>query len=127
LVMAGAPAVIANTTSSVAVFPGVVAGAYAFRQDLARLAQIVDLKLAIAVSLAGGLVGALLLTHTPESAFATIVPWLLLFGTAVYVFGNRLNLALGGRMQLGAIGFGATQFLIGIYGGYFGAGIGILM
>jgi uncharacterized membrane protein YfcA len=126
-VFAGLPAILANTTSSVAVFPGVVAGAFAFRKDLARLAQVIDLKLAMAASLAGGLVGALLLTHTPESAFTAIVPWLLLFGTMVYAFGNQLNAVLRGHMRLGALGFFATQFLIGIYGGYFGAGIGILM
>ena len=126
-VMAGVPSVLANTTSSVAVFPGIVTGAYAFRKDVLRLADLVDIKGSMAMSLAGGLLGALLLTHTPEAAFAALVPWLLLFGTLVYAFGNRLNLALRRSMRLGSGGFLATQFLIGIYGGYFGAGIGILM
>jgi hypothetical protein len=126
-VLAGTSAVIANTTSSVAVFPGVAASAFAYRQDLARLAQVINLKLVIAVSLVGAVIGALLLTHTPESIFTGLAPWLLLFGTVVYALGNRLTNLLRQRLQLGVTGLLVVQFLIGIYGGYFGAGIGILM
>jgi hypothetical protein len=126
-VFAGLPAVIANTTSSVAVFPGVVTGAYAWRHDLARLGQEIDMKLAIGATLLGSLTGALLLTHTPESLFNFIVPWLLLFGTVLFAAGNRFNALLRRRLRLGARAFVVLQFVVGIYGGYFGAGISILM
>jgi uncharacterized membrane protein YfcA len=126
-VLAGTSAVIANTTSSVAVFPGIVASAFAYRSDLARLAQVINLKLVIGVSLVGALIGALLLTHTPESVFTSLAPWLLLFGTVIYALGNRVNDVLRRHMRLGTTGLLVVQFLIGIYGGYFGAGIGILM
>jgi uncharacterized membrane protein YfcA len=82
-------------------------------------------------------VGALLLLHTPSDAFDRIVPWLVLGATALFlaqrpilrlVRGRRA--APGGRLPLVAppsFGLLAGQFLVGIYGGYFGAGIGILM
>jgi hypothetical protein len=85
------------------------------------------MKLAIGATLLGSLTGALLLTHTPESLFNFIVPWLLLFGTVLFAAGNRFNALLRRRLRLGARAFVVLQFVVGIYGGYFGAGISILM
>ena len=127
LVFAGVPPVVANATSSVALTPGVFASGFAYREDLKRLAGLLDLRWIFAASLAGGLLGAFLLTHTPDSIFLTLAPWLLLFATLLFTFGRPVNVWLRKRVRLGQAGVFAIQFLIGIYGGYFGAGIGILI
>jgi uncharacterized membrane protein YfcA len=127
LVFIGVPPIVANATSSVALTPGVLASAFAYRHDLKRLASGLDLRFVFGVTLAGGLLGAFLLTHTPERIFVELAPWLLLFATLVFTFGRQLNPWLKQHVRLGQSGLLAIQFLIGIYGGYFGAGIGILM
>ena len=127
LVFAGVPPVIANATSSVALVPGVLASALAYRRDLKRLASGLDLRWVFGVSVAGGLVGAFLLTHTPERIFVGLAPWLLLFATLLFTFAKQINPWLRSHVRLSQTGLLAIQFLIGIYGGYFGAGLGILM
>jgi uncharacterized membrane protein YfcA len=83
------------------------------------------------VSVAGGALGGLLLLNTPSSVFARLVPWLVLFATAVFSWGSfvRKSDTKGdaASVQLGAVGAGLAQFCIAIYGGYFGGGIGFLM
>jgi len=127
LVFAGVPPIVANATSSVALTPGVAASGFAYREDLKRLAGALDLRFVFGVSLAGALVGAFLLTHTPERIFETLAPWLLLFATLLFTFGRQINPWLRRRVRLGQAGVLVIQFFIGIYGGYFGAGIGILI
>jgi uncharacterized membrane protein YfcA len=127
LVFAGVPPLVANATSSVALTPGVFASGFAYREDLKRLAGALDLRWVFGVSLAGGLLGAFLLTHTPGTIFTALAPWLLLFATLLFTFGRPVNSWLRKRVRLGQAGVFAIQFLIGIYGGYFGAGIGILI
>ena len=127
LVFIGVPPIVANATSSVALTPGVAASGYAYRHDLQRLASGLDLRLVFGVSLLGGLLGAFLLTHTPERIFEGLAPWLLLFATVLFTFGRQINPWLRRRARLGQTGVLAIQFFIGIYGGYFGAGIGILI
>jgi uncharacterized membrane protein YfcA len=127
LVLVGVPPVVANATSSVALTPGVLASSFAYRKDMARLGSGLDLRLVFAVSIAGGLLGALLLTHTPERIFVALAPWLLLFATLLFTFGKQINPWIRRHARLSQAGLLAIQFVIGIYGGYFGAGLGILM
>src|SRR5205807_7626642 len=127
---------VANETSTVALVPGSVAGAWGFRRDLQGARHW--LLLLIGPSLAGGLVGALLLTELDDKYFELVVPWLLLlaaglFGIQPYL--NRLMDPTVGRIAnppyerpapwaMGAL-LVVFQFLVAVYGGYFGAGIGI--
>jgi uncharacterized membrane protein YfcA len=126
LMLAGVPPVDANATSTVAVCPGALASALGYRRELRGLTDF-NLKRFVAVSLVGGLLGALLLLSTPQRVFAALVPWLLLFATVLFAFGPTVSAAIRRRMRLGETPILATQFLIAIYGGYFGGGIGILM
>lgn len=130
LVFAGVPAVQANATSSVVVWPAALAGVFAYREDI-KLPRELLLALA-AASFTGGAAGAWLLIHTPGAAFVRLVPWLLLFATLLFTFGGPISSWLGaGSLDGGTArafaGVTAAQFLISIYGGYFGAGMGILM
>jgi uncharacterized membrane protein YfcA len=80
------------------------------------------------LSLAGGLVGAVLLLATPESAFGLIVPWLLLAASFTLAAGPRLNRGLRRfGLRAGPRGILAAQFLLGVYGGYFGGAVGLMM
>jgi uncharacterized membrane protein YfcA len=80
----------------------------------------------MALSLAGGLLGALLLLWTPNAVFARLVPWLMLFATLVFALGN-FGPSARGRVRLGPKAILAVQAVIAVYGGYFGGGIGFLM
>jgi hypothetical protein len=126
LVFVGLPAVIANATSTVALFPGSFAGAYAYRRGFARLEGI-SLRAMVVVSLIGGIVGAVLLLVTPEQTFVALTPWLLLFATLMFAFGRQLGAALKRRVHFGFGALVGSQIVIAVYGGYFGGGIGILM
>ena len=126
LVFAGVPPVAANATSTVAVCPGALAGAYGYRNELGRLTEV-NLPSFIGISLVGGLLGALLLLWTPDATFSAIIPWLLLFATALFAAGPKMAAWIRKKTQLGPVGVLVVQFLIAVYGGYFGGGIGILM
>lgn len=126
LVFVGVPAVIANATNTVALFPGSFASAFSYRKGLARLEGI-SLRTMLLVSLAGGILGAILLLKTPESVFVSITPWLLLFATVMFAFGKQLGALLKRHMHFGFGALVVAQIVIAIYGGYFGGGIGILM
>ena len=126
LMFAGIPAVAANASSTIALFPGTVASTYAYRRDIAAMPGL-SLPMMLAISVAGGLIGALLLLFTPAASFERIVPWMLLLGTIVFAFGKQLGNALRKQMRIGNATVAAMQFLLAIYGGYFGAGVGIMM
>lgn len=80
------------------------------------------------MSLAGGLLGAILLLKTPQSVFRALVPWLLLGATLVFAFGPALNARLRARhMHLPFPAAVVLQFAVATYGGYFGGGMGIMM
>jgi len=122
---------VANATSTVALWPGLFGGLFGYRRELENSSAIL-LRLGI-TSVIGGAVGAWLLIWTPSPTFARLVPFLILFATILFMAGGSINRWL--RLQpivaepkvswwLGAIVF---QFFSSMYGGYFGAGNGILM
>ena len=125
LVFAGVPSVIANASSTVALFPGSFAGAWAYRHDFAPF-DGVSMRALFLASVAGGLVGALLLLFTPVATFDAIFPWLLLFGTLAFTFGRQAGGALRRVVHIGPAALLCGQFLLAIYGGYFGGAVGIM-
>lgn len=127
-VAAGLSPVTASATNTVALAPGVLASAWAYRRELegnARLALLLTLPAA-----AGGLAGATLLLAAPPRVFELVVPWLVLAATLTLVLKDvlwRKAAAAGGRStrrRVAGVGLGLT--LMAVYGGYFGAGIGII-
>lgn len=131
LIWLGLGSVTANATSTVAIWPGTVGSAWGYRREL-REAEPRFLAL-IVPSLAGGLLGAFLLEHTPTSTFDRLVPYLILFATLLFMAQESIQRMIGSgradRHESGSWFTGAMlfQFAVGLYGGYFGAGIGILM
>ncbi|MHA7066320.1 sulfite exporter TauE/SafE family protein [Azospirillum argentinense] len=125
LLFAGVPPVSANVSSTVALFPGQMASAWAYRNEIRGVTEVSVTAFSV-VSLVGGVVGAILLLTTPDRAFAGLVPWLLLFATAVFAVGSFMP-ALAARLRLSGRSVLVVQFVIAIYGGYFGGGIGFLM
>lgn len=138
LIALGIPPVTANATSTVALWPGTMTSMWGYRSELSGARRW---AIAFAIpSLLGGAAGALLLLVTPEQRFAAIVPWLILGATALFLLQApimRFIVAVGGTrrsilrpdgsLATPAPAFLLNQFLVGVYGGYFGAGAGILM
>lgn len=132
LVWIGRDPVIANATSTVAIWPGSLAGAFGFRRELATARKW--LLLLIIPSLVGGIAGSWLLLRTPSETFAALVPFLILGATLLFAAQEMITRRLGRIAQAhenptrGWVTFVLLfQLLVGLYGGYFGAGIGILM
>ncbi len=124
----GVPAVRANATNTVSLCPGYVGGSYAQRRDLAGLGR--DLRPQMITAAIGGLAGSILLVVTSEAVFRQIVPFMILAACGLLGFQDRLRAMLTIRSQgstshrlleLGSI------LLAAIYGGYFGAGLGIML
>lgn len=122
----------ANATSTVALWPGSVASVGAYRKKFPNDRQA--LKPLVATSLAGGVLGAVVLLHTPQNTFLHFVPYLFSAATLLLIFGRRLSDGLHSLVNTAArprwlvlAGASLIQFLIAIYGGFFGGGIGILM
>lgn len=130
LVFAGLPSVVANASSTVALVPATLASVWAYMTGTRKAGLLdiggVPIVRVVAVSVAGGLAGAILLLNTPSSLFDGIVPWLLLFATLVFAFGARLSAHLRARVHIGAAAVLPLQFLLGVYGGYFGGAVGIM-
>jgi hypothetical protein len=126
LLFAGLSPIDANASSVVALFPGTFAGAWAFRHSILAIREF-SVRGFLVLGLVGGLIGACLLLYTPPTLFAGLVPYLLLFATLVFAIGNFAPLQVIQRVAIGPKGALATLFVIAIYGGYFGGGIGFLM
>jgi len=126
LLATGVPAVAANATNTVALFPGQLASSLAYKTHIADERRR---ALALAVpSLLGGIAGAWLLLSLPERSFEKAVPWLIVFACVVLAFQGQLKrIVAGARHANHPAALWVAQLLISIYGGYFGAGIGILM
>lgn len=125
LIALGLPATTANATSNVALLPGAAASAWEFRDELGPLGGVGWRTLA-AITFVGGLVGSLALVLTPEKAFDVIIPWLLLFALLVMLFGKHASAWLHARVTIGGKTLRGVQFVLGIYGGYFGGGVGLI-
>jgi uncharacterized membrane protein YfcA len=125
LLFAGVPPVAANATNTVALWPGSVGSAIAYRRELAEIRREM-LPMGVAAA-TGGLIGSLLLLRTKESTFVLLIPWLLLFATVLFSFGGAIARRLTrGRQAPLAVGV-LAQVFISVYGGYFGGGMGIMM
>lgn len=126
LMLTGMDARAANITSCVALFPAQVATGWTGRGLSAGVGGL-SLRTLFAISVIGGAVGAAILLVTPPSFFAQLVPWLVLFATAVFAYGSFLRKPNEIDAHLRPKSAGVAQFLISVYGGYFGGGIGFLM
>ncbi|MEU8872391.1 sulfite exporter TauE/SafE family protein [Streptomyces javensis] len=130
LVAAGLPPVTANASSTVALVPGSVASAWVYRRDLAPVGDT-STRALTTVSVLGGGLGAGLLLTLPAVSFDAAVPWLLAFATVVLAFGRRVSRAVS-EARGHAVGMSPRavllgQFLLAVYGGYFGGAVGIMM
>lgn len=151
LALVGVPLVSANATGTAALLPGYLAGAWAFRRELAQ-PMSPSLRRLTALAVVGGAAGALLLLSTPNKTFGQIVPWLLLAATLLFALGPLLLRRRGAQAgaqtgaQTGAqngaatgtparaaaparAGWGASLAVlaVAVYGGYFNGGLGILL
>jgi len=131
LLLVGTPPIIANATSTLALVIGTAGSIFGFRQEIAAVKSW--LVRFVPVSLAGGWLGSWLLTHTSDQFFARLVPFLILFATVLFLAQNAFRRFAKARpaeahpKQSGVWVAVAFQFGVAVYGGYFGAGIGILM
>lgn len=126
LMFTGMDAFAANITSCVALFPAQLATGWTGRR-LAAGAGGLSLRGLFAISVVGGAIGAAILLGTPRGFFARLVPWLVLFATGIFAWGSFFRKPGESHVHLGPTGAGAAQFLIAVYGGYFGGGAGFLM
>lgn len=130
LVTAGLSPVTANVGATVALLPGVLVSAAVYRRDVVPVGAT-STRVLTSVSVVGGGLGAGLLLALPAVSFDAAVPWLLAFATVVLAFGRSLTrlveTALGRSVGLSSGGVLVGQFVLAIYGGYFGGAVGILM
>lgn len=126
LLAIGQPANIANATSNFAVLPGAAMSSWAFRDELEPVGGV-SLRILGWVTFGAGLIGSLLLVLTPTRTFDLIVPWLVLYAFVVLAFGKRGAEWLAARVTIGRRTLIAVQVLLGVYGGYFGGGVGLMM
>ena len=126
LILSGMSPLAANITSTVALFPGQVTSGWAGRRHVTGAGKL-GFRALFVISLLGGALGGLLLLKTPSSIFARLVPWLVLFATVMFAWGSFRRRPIEVSASLGPVAAGMVQFLIAIYGGYFGGGIGFLM
>lgn len=125
LIALGLPANIANATSNLALLPGAAASAWGFRDELAPVAGL-SVWLLVGITFFAGLGGSLLLVLTPSDTFDVVIPWLLLFAFVVMLFGKRAADWLHARVTIGRPTLIGAQSVLGVYGGYFGGGVGLM-
>ena len=134
LILFGVPPVIANATSTLSLVVGTAGSIYGFRANIREVSHW--FKTFIPVSLVGGWLGSFLLTHGKESTFSHLVPYLILFATLLFMIQGFVRRRVAHQALVGTPHAVARthvliamifQFFVSVYGGYFGAGIGILM
>ena len=132
LIFTGVLPIPANATNTVAVWPGSVASVFSYWKRLPKSSRV--MVPLISISIIGGVAGAVVLLHTPQATFMTLVPYLFGVATLLFAFGKRLTGALGHVVKRTGppswsviLGLTAVQFFIALYGGFFGGGMGILM
>jgi len=135
LIFAGVPPIQANATSTVALWPGSVASMSAYRKELATQKRLFVLLLG-GISLIGGVLGAILLLHTPQATFVRLIPYLILLATLLFAFSPMITSLLRKRTDKiqktsftwpALAGISLFQLVIATYGGYFGGGMGIII
>lgn len=135
LLAAGVAPITANASNTVAMWPASLSSAWAYRREVSRHPRWT--LLLVLLSFSGGICGGLLLLATSNAAFSRLVPWLLLTATSLFAFSGQISRAVANakaRIGLtasaskapGGIGGLLFQFVVAIYGGFFGAGMGIL-
>ena len=130
LIAFGVPAINATATSTIALWPGSLGGVWGYRRELAGADS--RLYALVVPSVVGGLTGAILLHVTPADVFERLIPALILFATCLFMaqepIQRRFNLTALHEARSHWLSWTMLfQLLVGIYGGYFGAGIGIMM
>jgi uncharacterized protein len=129
LVAAGMSEIEANASNFVAVLPANLVGTYAYRAELASVRKHLGFRLFLAA--VGGIIGSSILIYTGQASFQKVIPWLLLFATLSFSVGPTLkswlerHFEFDGSRWLGLSFF--LEFLVYVYGGYFGLGMGIIM
>ena len=128
LMAAGLPPTVANASNFVAILPGNAAAIPAYARELGDNRQ--EALRLVLFSLAGGAIGSVLLIYSTDSFFLKLVPWLILLATLFYAFGGKLNqwasAKFGGKAIAAGLPGYLLMFLFSIYGGYFGAGLGVI-
>ena len=123
---------VANMTSTIGLWPGSAASIYPALSDFKLLPKGMLILYSI-ISIAGGILGATLLKTTSLTSFKLVIPWLLLLATLIFAFSKPIARWAGRghghehRSLSWTLGVGVIQFMVAVYGGYFGAGIGVLM
>ncbi|WP_076590118.1 sulfite exporter TauE/SafE family protein [Vibrio ostreicida] len=132
LLFVGVPPIVANATNTFAACAGYLSGAYGFKQDIAQHRH--SLIAMVLLSLLGGGVGAYLLLTVSESVFVGAIPWLLLFATGLFFFGQSMSTGfdtLSQRLSLNprwsALCIALLLVAVSIYGGFFNAGLGVVV
>ncbi len=125
MLAAGLPAIVANASNALAVLPGAFVAALSDRSRLPSPSSA--LAAVLASALVGGAAGAILLMITPERLFAQLVPALIGFATLIFAFGKRIQAAVRGLAAGSPALRAALVFPATIYGGYFGAGLGVML
>lgn len=130
LIFTGVPPISANATNNTAIWVAAIASARAYRKDLGVGRR--ELILLCGISLLGGIIGSIALLYTAPDMFKRLIPYLLLLATLVFTFGEPLKVWFQRQNQRSStrpplFNLILAQLAIAIYGGFFGAGIGILM
>jgi uncharacterized protein len=129
LLLLGFPALTANVTSTIGLLPGYAGGSVAYRAELS--VQRERVRWLGPISVVGAIAGAILLTRTPNTVFAAIVPWLILGACALLllqpVVTSRVRARRPVREQHRSPVLAVAQFLGGVYGAFFGAGLSVMM
>ena len=126
LMLSGMDARAANITSCVALFPAQIAIGWTGRANADGVGAL-SLRALYAISVVGGAVGAVVLLVTSSAFFAKLVPWLVLIATVIFAWGSFLRRPGPETRHMGPVGAAVSQFLISVYGGYFGGGAGFLI
>ena len=129
LLAAGVPPLMANTTNFVALTPANIVALVAYRTEIGRIAH--RLPGPLVISGVGGILGSVLLIWSGEARFERLVPWLILASTVLFAFGTWIKGELRRRSRFVGADWTRTSsvllFLLAVYGGYFGAGMGIVL
>ena len=125
----GIPPIVANASNSIAVWPGNIMAVISYRREL--MAHAMEIKTTIIVSFVAGVLGAILLFYTGNANFEKMIPFLILLATVLFIFGGKIrkwfNPVEGVVQGKSSVLTRIFEFFVGLYGGFFGAGMGIML